>query len=698
MPRTPQPPFHPHVDPEEDWQSMLDKYYVEGSYTPSAQPEEEGEAIAESEPSSETPHTNTTPEEVLQRYWGFSDFRPKQREIIDSILAGKDTLGLLPTGGGKSITFQVPGLLLPGISLVITPLIALMEDQVHHLHKRNIRAAAIHSGLNGLEQQRILENATRGGYKFLYLSPERLVSNSFLSLLPYMEVSMIVVDECHCISQWGYDFRPSYRNIAILRQHIPSVPVLALTATATPKVTEDIMRALCFREPNIHRRSFVRSNIAYIVRETQDKVGTIMRILQGVAGSSVIYCRNRQRTQEIAKILKEEGITASFYHAGLSHVERQERQKQWMEDEIRVMVATNAFGMGIDKSDVRSVIHWSLPSSLEEYFQEAGRAGRDGEKAFAVALVSRNDSSIIRRRIAEEFPPKEFICKVYDHVNSFLGVDYGEGFERTFLFDFDQMLRTYKLPPRQTLSAVQILEVAGVWEFVSKEESRSRILFTIPREGLYDRSISLHFDPLLRYILRQYTGVFTDYIYIEEDRIAKAIGITAQAVYEMLIALARQRVISYIPRTDTPRLHFLTRREEGRHLQISHSVYEERKERLVERIEKVIDYCSKSNQCRGIALVSYFGEKDAPNCGHCDVCIQQKKQHGAYRGLSLSKAIELLKNEAVELLYNNESYKIALWRKESRVPAPLFSEALDNLVQNHIIRLDGDCIQRPRSR
>lgn len=627
-------------DDEEEWRSYCDKYGYELDSAARSSYELEAADLPligegedafsqdalDPEPVGRKPCFET-PEEVLRHYWGFSGFRPKQREIIDSILAGRDTLGLLPTGGGKSITFQVPGLLKRGVALVITPLIALMRDQVEHLKKRKIPAVAIHSGMASFEIHRALDNAVLGAYKFLYLSPERIASPLFRSVLPQLKVSMIVVDECHCISQWGYDFRPSYMQVAELRAILPGVPVLALTATATRVVAEDVMRILGFAEPNIIQKSFSRPNVAYVVRHTSDKAATMLRILSGVPGTSIVYCRNRKRTVELAQFLRDQGVSADAFHAGLTHAERNERQRRWMEGEVRVMVATNAFGMGIDKPNVRSVIHWMLPSSPEEYFQEAGRAGRDGEKSFAVALVDKRDASLIRRRIGEEFPSRKFLCEVYDSLTSYLGVGMGEGFLRTFLIDIERFLKLNKLSPIHTMSAIRLLDIAGVWEYRDKEDMHSRLLFTIDREALYNNaSLSPANDSLIQFLLRHYTGIFTEYVFIEEDTIARALNCSVEDIYLMLVDLSRGGVVHYIPRSSLPKLFLLTRREEGRHLLISREVYEVRRERLSERIEAMIAYASASDTCRSQLLLRYFGELESEPCGMCDVCLARRNR------------------------------------------------------------------------
>lgn len=584
---------------------------------------EEEEPIYEEKDSSDV-----TPETILKKYWGYSSFREKQRDIIDAVLAGHDTLGLLPTGGGKSITFQVPGMMLKGTTLVITPLIALMKDQVQGLKKRGIKAAALHSGIPSNQIRTLLNNTVFGKVKFLYISPERISSPGFSSTLNYLNVSLIVVDECHCISQWGYDFRPSYLQIATLREIFPKVPILALTATATPLVKEDVIRELKLRDPKVIQKSFARSNLTYAVRHCIDKEEMIAKILEAVPGSSIIYCRNRVLTAEIAESLKERGFTADSYHAGLSHAERDEKQKAWMNNEVRVIVATNAFGMGIDKPDVRTVIHWTMPSSLEEYYQEAGRAGRDGLPSYAVALAGPRDKSIIKRRVAEQFPSLSFIRSFYDLLMSYLQIGESDGLGRCVQLDMETFLETFKLSPIQGISALNILEMAGAFVYTEKSSSSSRIMMAMPRDALYNiKSIKGKNEEILEFLLRRYAGIFTQFIYIEEEAIAIATQTTLDAVYESLIDLARLKVLRYIPRSSLPLLTLTTKREPGRLLNITPEVYDLRKERFQQRIKSVLNYLyNPQNECREKLLLCYFGELNSPSCGHCDICIEKKKK------------------------------------------------------------------------
>lgn len=602
--------------------------------------------------------TSKSPEEVLQKYWGYPSFREKQRDIIDSVLEGRDTLGLLPTGGGKSITFQVPGLMLEGTTLVVTPLIALMKDQVQGLKKRGIKAVAIHSGIPSWKVRTLLNNTIFGNVKFLYISPERITSVGFESTLRYLKVSMIVVDECHCISQWGYDFRPSYLQIASLREFFPEVPILALTATATPLVKEDIIRELHLRKPRVVQKSFARSNLTYAVRFCRDKESMLAKILHAVPGTSIVYCRNRVLTAEIAHALSERGFTADCYHAGLSHAERDEKQRAWMKDEVRVIVATNAFGMGIDKPDVRTVIHWTMPSSLEEYYQEAGRAGRDGGRSYAVALVGPHDQTIIKRRVAEQFPPLSFIRNFYDLLMSYLQVGESDGLGHRMQLDLESFLGSFKLPPIQSVSAIKILEMAGVFVYEEKSTSSSRIMMAMPRDALYNvKSIKGKNEEVLEYILRRYTGVFTQFIYIEEEAIALATQNTLDTVYESLMDLSRLKVLRYIPRSSLPLLTLTTKREAGRLLNIPPEVYADRKERLEQRIGAVLNFLyNPRKQCREQILLRYFGEQDSPPCRHCDICREKiKKKEDKSRPKQSRKTGEKL---LISLLAKEPSYDL----------------------------------------
>lgn len=560
---------------------------------------------------------------ILKQYWGYDHFRGIQKDIIRSVGEGKDTLGLMPTGGGKSITFQVPALAQEGLCLVITPLIALMKDQVRNLRERGIKATAVYSGMTREEILIALENCIFGNYKFLYISPERLGTEIFQIKLRSMHVSLITVDESHCISQWGYDFRPAYLKIADIRQLLPGVPVIALTATATPEVVKDIQERLQFRQENVFRMSFERKNLAYIVRHTEDKEGEMLHILQRVNGSSIVYTRNRKKTKEIAQLLNRNHITATFYHAGLSDETKDLRQKAWLKGEYRVMVATNAFGMGIDKPDVRLVIHADVPDSPEAYFQEAGRAGRDGMKAYAVLLFCPRDKITLKQRISDTFPEKDYIRKVYEDINFYYQMAMGDGLGCTFAFNLDEFCHNFKHFPVQTDSALKILTRAGYLEYTDEQDNASRIMFTLTKEELYRiHEQNADTEKLIRILLRTYTGLFTDYAYINEELLAKRSGLSRPQIYETLLFLTRQHILHYIPGKKTPYIIYTRERQETDRIYLSKEVYEERKESYRRRIEAMIEYAESENKCRSRMLLHYFGEKNEHNCGQCDVCLQ----------------------------------------------------------------------------
>ena len=564
---------------------------------------------------------------ILKQYWGYDRFRGIQEDIIDSISKNKDTLGLMPTGGGKSITFQVPALAKEGMCLVITPLIALMKDQVQNLKKRGIKALAIYSGMSRQDIIITLENCIFGNYKFLYISPERLDTEIFRTKLRKMHISMITVDESHCISQWGYDFRPAYLKIAEIRELLPDVPVLALTATATPEVVKDIQARLHFRHKNVFRMSFERNNLAYIVRKTENKTAELLHILRSMPGSAIVYVRNRRRTKEITELLNNEHITADFYHAGLDDATKDIRQHRWQSGESRVMVATNAFGMGIDKPDVRIVIHMDLPDSIEAYFQEAGRAGRDGQKAYAVILYAKSDKTTLHKRIPDTFPEKEYIRDVYEHLQYYYQMAMGDGLDCVREFNIEDFCRKFKYFPVPVDSALRILTQAGYLEYTAEQDSTSRILFTRRRDELYRlREMGEDMDRLIQAVLRSYTGVFTDYTYINEDSLAIRTGLTRRQIYEMLVHLAKLRIVSYIPHKKTPYIIYTRERVEAQRIHISPEVYEHRKARYETRINAMLDYVTNNTVCRSRMLLDYFGERNEHNCGQCDTCISLRSK------------------------------------------------------------------------
>ena len=576
---------------------------------------------------SDNSQLSTLNAQLLKQYWGYDSFRGIQEEIINSISENKDTLGLMPTGGGKSITFQVPALAKDGLCLVITPLIALMKDQVQNLRKRGIKALSIYSGMSRQDIITTLENCIFGNYKFLYISPERLDTEIFRTKLRKMKVSMITVDESHCISQWGYDFRPAYLKIAEIRELLPDVPVLALTATATPEVVKDIQARLHFRRENVFRMSFERSNLAYIVRKTDNKTGELLHILRSMPGSAIVYVRNRRRTKEITELLNNEDITADFYHAGLDDATKDIRQHRWQSGGSRVMVATHAFGMGIDKPDVRIVIHMDLPDSIEAYFQEAGRAGRDGQKAYAVILYAKADKTTLHKRIPDTFPEKEYIKDVYEHLQYYYQMAMGDGLDCVREFNIEDFCRKFKYFPVPVDSALKILTQAGYLEYTGEQDNTSRLLFTIRRDELYRlREMGDDMDKLIQTVLRSYTGVFTDYTYINEDSLAIRTGLTRRQIYEQLVHLAKLRIVSYIPHKKTPYIIYTRERIEAQLIHISPEIYEERKARYETRINAMLEYVTNDTLCRSRMLLDYFGEKNEHNCGQCDTCIGLRKQ------------------------------------------------------------------------
>lgn len=569
---------------------------------------------------------------ILRKYWGYDDFRGIQREIIESIGSGHDTLGLMPTGGGKSITFQVPALAHEGVCIVITPLIALMKDQVDNLLRRGIKAAAIYSGLTREEIVITLENCIFGDVKLLYVSPERLSSELFQTKLRHMHVSFITVDEAHCISQWGYDFRPSYLEIANIRKLLPNTPVLALTATATPLVVKDIQEKLSSdtihipQKFNVFQMSFERKNLVYVVRQANDKREQLIHILNSMQGTAIVYARSRQRTKEYADLLLKAGISATFYHAGLDTSVKDERQQAWQEDKVRVMVATNAFGMGIDKPDVRVVIHIDCPDSIEAYFQEAGRAGRDGKRAYAVLLYNSGDKRKLEKRVADTFPEKDYIRQVYEHLAFYYQIGVGSGYNHTFEFNIDKFCHAFHHFPIQVDSALKILTRAGYIEYTEEQDNQARLMFTISRGELYKlENNSQTEEKIITTLLRNYGGLFTDYHYIDEGFLASQTATQPQQVYQTLKSLSQRHILHFIPQKKTPYIRYTQRREDKEFLQFPPSVYEDRLKQFRQRIEAVIEYATNDHICRSRQLLRYFGETDSHDCGLCDVCLSHRK-------------------------------------------------------------------------
>lgn len=619
---------------------------------------------------------------LLKKYWGYDDFRGIQREIIESIGSGHDTLGLMPTGGGKSITFQVPALAMEGVCVVITPLIALMKDQVHHLRQRGIMAAAVYSGMQHDDIIRILENCILGSTKLLYVSPERLGSSLFQTKLRHMKVSFITVDEAHCISQWGYDFRPSYLQIAEIRRICPDVPVLALTATATPKVVEDICDKLTLSTPhtfNIFRMSFERKNLTYLVSHAMDKRTELIQLLNGEQGAAIVYVRSRRHAREVAELLTEAGLSATFYHAGLEHAIKDQRQRDWQHDRVRIMVATNAFGMGIDKPDVRIVAHYDCPDSIEAYFQEAGRAGRDGQPSRAILLYNAADEPKLRKRISDTFPEKEYIRKVYDHLAYYYQIATGDGYGVSREFNIDDFCRKFNHFPIRVHAALQILQRAGYIEYTEEQDNQARVRFLVTRDDLYRlRGDSPNEERVIVALLRSYGGLFADYGFIDESMIANQCGMKSHEVYQTLKGLSEKHILHFIPRKQVPYIRYMQRREDSEHVQLSKEVYEERLTQYKERIEAMLRYAMDSSRCRSRQLLEYFGEKDTKDCGQCDVCHHTSKTD-----------IQQAKQQILTLLSDRQRHHVTeLLRLQ--LPKEELDKALTYLLQEeHIMQKDG---------
>ena len=579
-------------------------------------------------------------QQILTKYWGYASFRPLQEDIIQSVGNGNDTLGLMPTGGGKSITFQVPALAKEGICIVVTPLIALMRDQVENLKNRKIKAVAIHTGMTKHEIDTALDNCIFGDVKFLYLSPERLGTELFKTRVQKMNVNLIVVDEAHCISQWGYDFRPSYLKIADLRDFFPDVPVLAVTATATPEVVEDIQDKLRFRQKNALRKSFERKNLVYVVRNVEDKLKYLLKILNNVKGCGIVYVRSRKKTKEIAMFLKQNKISADHYHAGLSTETRELKQQEWKTGKNRIMVSTNAFGMGIDKADVRIVVHIDLPDSPEAYFQEAGRAGRDEKRAYAALLFHESDRLKMENRVQKAFPEIPVIKRVYHALGNYFQIPIGGGKGMSFDFNIYDFSTSYQIETLVIYNSLKILEREGYLLLTDDMDNPSRIIFLVNRDDLYKFQVAnADMDSFIKLLLRSYTGVFTEYAKIDEQYLASKAGTNAQAVYNMLKKLKNQHIINYIPRKQTPYLVFTEERLDEKSLYISKENYSKRKNTYARRISAIINYVTNSAKCRSRQLLAYFGETDTYRCGLCDVC--QKRNE-----LELSKyEFDLILNE-----------------------------------------------------
>ncbi|MDE6513233.1 MAG: RecQ family ATP-dependent DNA helicase [Muribaculaceae bacterium] len=620
--------------------------------------------------------------DALRRHWGYDSFRPLQAEIIDSVMSGADTLALMPTGGGKSITFQVPGLLLPGLTVVVTPLISLMKDQVDNLRAHDIPAVYLHSGLTAREARLAMQKAELGKVKFLYLSPERLQNERFVGELKTWQVSLLVVDEAHCISQWGYDFRPPYLAIAGLRRYFPQVPVLAVTASATPRVADDICRHLEFR-PGSRRfqMSFARPNISYIVRRDVNKPERLLTVLRNTSGSAIVYVRSRKKTAEIARALAAAGISAEAYHAGLLPEEKSQRQQRWKDSQVRVMVATNAFGMGIDKPDVRVVIHYDLPSSLEEYYQEAGRAGRDGLPSFAVCIVSPRDRGVLARRLEEAFPPLPLIAEIYEKVCLDIDLCLGEGQYQVFDFNLEEFCVRRKLWPATAKAALQLLSLGGYVDYVDDVDARARVMVLCRRDELYSMELTPLEDEVLIYLLRNCPGIFADYFNIVETVIASHLSVTPETLYQTLLALSRRHIIHYVPRRLQPYLYFPSRRIETRHIEIPARIYVDRRQRMAERIDAMTRFAFADSDCRAQTILRYFGQTDAPRCGCCDVCRQSAPR---------SKPPVELPDSILHLLSNNPSLTVREIARQLNIREELVVNAARRMIDRGLLTLNPD--------
>jgi len=565
--------------------------------------------------------------EVLRKHWGYDSFRPLQEEIIQSVLGGKDTLALLPTGGGKSICFQVPAMVMEGLCLVVTPLIALMKDQVENLQTRGIAAAAVYTGLHIGEVELILSNAVKGKIKFLYISPERLKNELLQNSVKQMKVSLLAVDEAHCISQWGYDFRPSYLEIAAFREFLPeNTPVLALTATATEEVVDDIQSRLQFKEPNVFRKSYFRDNLTYYVFKEDDKLKRLLQITTRTQGTGIVYVRNRKKTKEIAQWLQNNRISADFYHAGLEMDERERKQNAWKSGRTRVIVATNAFGMGIDKPDVRFVVHLDIPDSLEAYFQEAGRGGRDEQRAYAVLLYEPVDISNLQRDFENSFPPLETICNVYQALCVFLQIPMGNGENAAFNINMHQFANEYHFSPITVFNSMKFLERAGFFTLSEDLKNTSKVYIPINREELYRFQVANEqYDDFIKLLLRSYTGLFSAFTAIQEKELAGRAKVSEETIAVILQKLNQAKIIVYQPKTENPTILFLQNRVESKHIFLSEEVYAKRKQIAAQRLDKTVNYVEQSYKCRSRVLLEYFGEKQSIRCGKCDICLLRNK-------------------------------------------------------------------------
>ncbi len=622
-----------------------------------------------------------TAEDILREYWGYSGFRPLQRTIIDSVLNGRDTIGLLPTGGGKSITFQVPALMMPGLTIVVSPLISLMKDQVDALKRIHYPAACLYMGATRAETRYIFEKIDAGKLKLLYVAPERLVRENFLVNLYRWNVSLIVVDEAHCISQWGYDFRPSYLRLSVLREKFPDIPILALTASATPEVISDISRHLGLNNPAKIQKSFARDNISFNVLHCSSKTGELLRILKETPGSSIIYVRSRKKTRQIADVLNGLGVPAVYYHAGLDPLKKVESQDSWMSGEVPVIVSTTAFGMGIDKADVRLVVHYDLPSTLEEYYQEAGRAGRDGQPAKAVLLADSKDLAVLARRLDSAFPPKDFIRKVYNEVCRYLEISMGEGFDRMYVFSAEDMSVKYGMHPRRLLSALSILQRCGYMEYVNELANPTRVHIIVPKKKIYSVSESYHTDRLLDFLLRNCPGIFSDFVPVDDDVACRQLEMSPEAMYQTLIQLRREHILNFIPRNRATYIYMPNRRVPAEELIIPFNVYEQRKEALRVSLAATSDFVFNDSSCRVRRMLAYFGQQ-TDDCGKCDVCrLRQQSAH------LLSPA--QIEEEIMDLLRTADGNQVLFSALRTRFSLQLddAAEVINNLIGKGLAEL-----------
>jgi ATP-dependent DNA helicase RecQ len=630
--------------------------------------------------------------EILKKYWGYSEFRQLQEEIISSVANQKDTLALMPTGGGKSLTFQIYSLSVEGICLVITPLIALIKDQVEGLRSKNIKVLAIYSGMSGREIDIALNNAVYGDYKFLYISPERIGSEKFREFLVRMKLNLITVDEAHCISQWGYDFRPSYLTISDLRKYFPDTPILALTATATQLVADDIQEKLLFREKNVLQKSFRRDNLVYMVRSKEDKIGYLTDTIRKAKGTGIVYVSTRKKTREIAHLLQNNKISADYYHAGLAPDLRSQKQDRWMNGESRVIVATNAFGMGIDKPDVRFVIHLDLPDSLEAYFQEAGRAGRDGKKSVAVLLYNNSDKRRLHKMVTDNFPPVETIRLVYNSISNYLKIAVGSCKGGIFNFRIEDFSKRFEFQINSVYHSLKLLERQGYLSYIENTDNYSRILFTVRRDDLYRIQLdNAGLDVFIKLILRSYTGVFTDYVNIDEALLSRRSNMSEELIYQQFKLLSQLKVIDYIPKKETPVIVYETERLDTHRISMSSENYQHRKVKYKEQVDSVIDYALRDDVCRSVALLEYFGQYNSVPCGLCDVCNGDHES-----GIRLADFIRI--SSKINSILSSETITIDKLVKQINEPEPILIKVSRWMLDNGVLTMapNGLLITNPK--